>query len=288
MILLRRLKTEITNSEFKYNKAAAGGAISSYAKFIDINGTDFTFNEANYGSAIFADRTSYAISNSTFLNNSADSVELTLNVDDSEYTATAIYRVNNTLLNAIYRVEGSILLENVTYWGENGVSNSDDGYIEDVYAINQNVTLIVKDNANIEIYNSDFKNICSMQDAIIEEINQNIMVYNEKQVLYFSKEGKQLTNIEVYGQNQIFAKQNNGYWGFVDFNGNTVVDFKYNKVTEVNEYGFAGICLNGKWGVIDSQGKILLEPTYELKNKPTFIGNYYKVTYGFGEVYYTK
>ena len=146
-------KTEITNSEFKYNKAAAGGAISSYAKFIDINGTDFTFNEANYGSAIFADRTSYTISNSTFLNNSADSVELTLNVDDSEYTATAIYKVNNTLLNAIYRVEGSILLENVTYWGENGVSNSDNGYIEDVYAINQNVTLIVKNNADIEIYN---------------------------------------------------------------------------------------------------------------------------------------
>ena len=146
-------KTEITNSEFKYNKATAGGAISSYAKFIDINGTDFTFNEANYGSAIFADRTSYTISNSTFLNNSADSVELILNVDDSEYAATAIYKVNNTLLNAIYRVEGSILLENVTYWGENGVSNSDDGYIEDIYAINQNVTLIVKNNANIEIYN---------------------------------------------------------------------------------------------------------------------------------------
>ena len=146
-------KTEIINSEFKYNNATAGGAMASFAKFIGINNTDFTFNKASYGSAIYMDRTSYTISNSTFLNNSADSVKLTLNLDESDYTATAVYTVNNTLLNAIYRIEGSVLLENVIYWGENGISNSDDGYIEDIYAINQNITLIVKDNTTSVIYN---------------------------------------------------------------------------------------------------------------------------------------
>ena len=145
--------TDIINSEFKYNKADAGGAIASYAKFINIDNTDFTYNEANCGSAIYMDRTSYTISNSTFLNNTADSVELILNLDKNDFTATAIYKVNNTILNAIYRTEGSVLIENVTYWGENGISNSDDGYIEDVYAINQNITLIVRDNKTSVVYN---------------------------------------------------------------------------------------------------------------------------------------
>ena len=57
----------------------------------------------------------------------------------------------------------------------------------------------------------------------------------------------------------------------------------------MNKYGFAGIKQDGKWGVIDSEGNIIVEPTYELNdNNPTFIGQYYQVIYGNGEIYYTK
>ena len=47
---------------------------------------------------------------------------------------------------------------------------------------------------------------------------------------------------------------------------------------------------NGKWGVIDIEGNIVVEPKYEFKDneRPDFLGEYYKVTYGFGEFYYTK
>ena len=47
-----------------------------------------------------------------------------------------------------------------------------------------------------------------------------------------------------------------------------------------------GIC---KWGAINTQGKEVVEPTYNLKDEiePSFIGTYYQVKYGFGEVYYT-
>ena len=68
-----------------------------------------------------------------------------------------------------------------------------------------------------------------------------------------------------------------------------IVDYNYDKVTEVNKYGFAGIKQNGKWGVIDSNGKIIVEPQYKLsENDPIFIGQYYQVIYGNGEIYYTK
>ena len=67
------------------------------------------------------------------------------------------------------------------------------------------------------------------------------------------------------------------------------MDYKYESVTEINEYGFAGIKQDGKWGVINSNGEIIIEPVYELNdNEPTFIGQYYQVIYGNGEIYYTK
>lgn len=47
---------------------------------------------------------------------------------------------------------------------------------------------------------------------------------------------------------------------------------------------------NGKWGVVDTQANIIQEPKYELKDnvEPSFLGKYYKVTYGFGELYFTN
>ena len=50
-------------------------------------------------------------------------------------------------------------------------------------------------------------------------------------------------------------------------------------VTDFNEYGFAGIKLDGKWGVIEqATQKIIQEPIYELDwAQPTFIGKYYRV-----------
>ena len=58
----------------------------------------------------------------------------------------------------------------------------------------------------------------------------------------------------------------------------------------INKYGFAGVKKNGKWGVIDNNGKIIIEPTYELKDikQPVFIGKYYQYVYGNGEIYYTN
>ena len=67
------------------------------------------------------------------------------------------------------------------------------------------------------------------------------------------------------------------------------IGYRYEKATEFNEYGFAAVKLNGKWGAIDEQGKEVSNLVYEFKEDviPSFIGKYYKVTYGFGEFYFT-
>ena len=54
--------------------------------------------------------------------------------------------------------------------------------------------------------------------------------------------------------------------------------------------GFAGICKGKKCGSINDEGNVVIEPTYmfsERISEPNFIGKYYKVVAGYGEIYYT-
>ena len=121
-----------------------------------------------------------------------------------------------------------------------------------------------------------------MQDDIIK-------IYNELETRYFTREGEELRNTQVYHNNKLFVKLENNKYGFVDVNGKVVVDYNYDKAYEFNEYGFATVRKYGKWGAIDENGNEVIEPTYELEgqSEPSFIGKFYKVVYGFGEIYYT-
>lgn len=140
-----------------------------------------------------------------------------------------------------------------------------------------------------QIYSKTMEKICEMQNATIEIEDNYIKIYNETETKYFNKEGKELKNTEVYPNNKLFVKVQDNQYGFVDINGNLVVDYKYDKAYEFNQYGFATVRKDGKWGAINEQGQEIVAPIYEIKEQvePTFIGNYYRVTYGFGEYYYT-
>ena len=151
-----------------------------------------------------------------------------------------------------------------------------------VQAVNNNTKMA-------EIYSKEMKKICELENATIENHIDYLRIFNDKETKYVSKEEKEITNFEVFTNNKVFAKKQDNKWGFVDASGVKIIDFKYEKVTEVNKYGFAGIKQNGKWGVINSEGKIIVEPTYKLNdNRPNFIGQYYQVIYGNGEIYYTN
>lgn len=140
-----------------------------------------------------------------------------------------------------------------------------------------------------QIYSKTMEKICEMQNATIEVEDNYIKIYNETETKYFNKEGKELNNTVVYPNNKLFVKVEGNQYGFVDINGNLIVDYKYDKAYEFNEYGFAAVRKDGKWGAINEQGQEVVAPTYEMKEQgePSFIESYYRVTYGFGEFYYT-
>ena len=147
----------------------------------------------------------------------------------------------------------------------------------------------ITENKITELYNKNMDKICEMKNAMIEVNEKYIKVYNEMEVKYFSKEGRELKNTEVYPNNKLFVTQKDGKYGYQDVNGNLVVNNQYDKAYEFNDYGFASVQKEGKWGAINEQGEEVVIPTYEMEEQvePFFIGKYYRITYGFGEFYYT-
>ena len=248
----------------------------------------------------------------TVYNSEGNQVNIDANIGILD-TANDKYRIRiNTEENAKYGVigkDGKQIIEEkynyIEYLYDNyfivSNENSKLGIIDDkdnikVEIINDSVQKIKDTNIiqttigqTTQLFSKEMKKVCEMENAIIEEKEDYIKIYNSKQTKYFNQDGKEVKNTEVYKNNTLYAEENDGNWGFSDINGNMKIGYRYEKVTEFNEYGFAAVKLNGKWGAIDEQGKEVSGLVYEFKEDviPSFIGKYYKVTYGFGEFYFT-
>ena len=161
--------------------------------------------------------------------------------------------------------------------------------IEKVEGTDYIVTRLSENNST-QLYNKEFEQLCDMTNAVVQVEENYVKVYNSTETRYFDLEGKEKENTDILSNYEIYAKSQEGKWGFVDKSGNVVVDYIYDKVTDLNFYGYAGIKLGGKWGVINANGEVIVEPTYTLNGvkEPEFIKEYYKVEYGYGEFYYTK
>ena len=142
----------------------------------------------------------------------------------------------------------------------------------------------------ITLFDTDIKEIAKMNNAKIFEGENYIRLYSSKAQKYFNSNGEEKNNKEILSQNKIFSDVKDGKWGFVDSNGNVIVDYIYDDVTETNQYGFAGVNKGGKWGSINENGQVIIEPTYTLNNnnEVDFIGEYYKYTYGYKKFNYTN
>ena len=81
----------------------------------------------------------------------------------------------------------------------------------------------------------------------------------------------------LLNSNKLFVSKNNGKYGFVDKDGNVVVDYIYDDATEQNTAGYAGIKKDGLWGAIDLNGNVSVEPKYNLDDNETidFIGKWH-------------
>ena len=146
----------------------------------------------------------------------------------------------------------------------------------------------ISETSTVSLINKSMQIVVTMDDANIDVKDNYIRLYSETENRYFDYSGNELSASQVFPANQLYAKKINDTWGFVDKDGNLKVQNQYEMVTEFNEYGFAGIKVDGKWGVINEEGTIVQEPIYELESvSPTFIGKYYKANEWYGNSYFT-
>ncbi|MEE0025455.1 Ig-like domain-containing protein, partial [Methanobrevibacter sp.] len=116
---------DVINCNFTGNTATRGdGGAVYFSSSGTVSNCNFTGNNATTGSAIYFYSTSAqkSVSNSIFLNNRANAKDL--QVTKNENNITIIFIGNNNLLNAIYS-NGDVSFSNVTYWGANGIVNTD-------------------------------------------------------------------------------------------------------------------------------------------------------------------
>ena len=107
------------------SSAGLGGAIDSYSDTSNntVNNCIFTGNTAVNGSAIYSvnPEGTFTIKNSVLLNNRANSDQV--NLTSNNNNVTIVFTGNDNLLNAIYS-EGKFDFDNVSYWGVNGIMNT--------------------------------------------------------------------------------------------------------------------------------------------------------------------
>ncbi len=112
----------------------------------------------------------------------------------------------------------------------------------------------------------------------IDNDKQYIKMRVDDEYKYYDFNLQEQPTSTFFPSNTLFLKKQDGKYGFVDKDGNVVINYQYDDATEQNEDGFAGVKKDGKWGSIDSNGKVVIEPTYNLDNylQVDFIGVWHK------------
>lgn len=100
------------------------------------------------------------------------------------------------------------------------------------------------------IFSKNMKKLIAMQDMNIDIKNDFIVVYNDQKQVFITNDGEIKTAKDIFPNNKLYAISKNEKWGYEDKNGEIKTECIYTYVTEFNRFGFAGVCKQGKWGVI--------------------------------------
>lgn len=185
--------------------------------------------------------------------------------DNISYATGTNYIASNNNKYGIINTDGETLVD---FNYEGIVYRSTSAFYE---ATNSDYTSDLID-SNMEI---------KLSSVIISELNESggyIKVRQDSEYKYYNFKFEEKSSQELLTTNTIFLSINEeGKYGFVNKNGNVVVDYIYDDAREQNDYGYASVKLDGKWGAVDSRGNVAVEPTYTLENNAIveFIGNYH-------------
>lgn len=131
------------------------------------------------------------------------------------------------------------------------------------------------ENNRTDIIDEELKINEGLTDANIVKKDNYIKLYSQNDMKYYDLSGKEVEYKELCPNNQIYADKKDGKWGLIDINGNIIVPYEYESVTEQNG-NVAGIKKDGKWNIVDTSGNIISDKEYTIDwTDVTFLGKYY-------------
>lgn len=132
------------------------------------------------------------------------------------------------------------------------------------YNQSANLYIAEDENYNANILNDNYEIKIT---GILNEINNEkgyIKIRVGEQNKYYNFRFEEKNVKDILTSNTLYLDKKDGKYGFIDKNGNVVVEYIYDDAIEQNSCGFAAIKKDGKWGSIDSKGNVVIEPTYNL------------------------
>lgn len=128
-----------------------------------------------------------------------------------------------------------------------------------------------------DIYNRELKFVLTGTISKVDSEKGYIRARVGNEYKYYNLQYQEITNKEALKNNTLFLVKENGKYGYVNKDGQKVVDCIYDDAQEQNEYGFCAVNKDGKWGVLQRNGSILLEPSVLLDNNISidFIGTWH-------------
>lgn len=117
-----------------------------------------------------------------------------------------------------------------------------------------------------DIYTREFKYVLTGTINKVDTERGYIRVRIGEDYRYYNLQYQEISNKEALKENTLFLVKENGKYGYVNKDNQKVVDCIYDDATEQNEFGFCAVNKDGKWGVLQSNGAVLMEPSIELTN----------------------
>lgn len=128
-----------------------------------------------------------------------------------------------------------------------------------------------------DIYTREFNKVLTGTINKVDTELGYIRVRVGDEYKYYNLQYQEISNKEALKDNTLFLVKEDGKYGYVNKEGQKVVDCTYDDAKEQNKYGFCAVNKDGKWGVLQSNGAVLMEPSVELNNNVyiDFIGTWH-------------
>ena len=136
-------------------------------------------------------------------------------------------------------------------------------YTDIYYNSEAGIYVVESSDYNSSIIDTEFniKLTGILSELNTEEGYMKLKIDDEYKYYNFKFEEKVASEVST---GTLFLSKRDGKYGFVNKEGNVVVDYIYDDATEQNKYGYVAVKKDGLWGSINSEGKIVIEPTYNL------------------------